>query len=111
MIEIRPHALYSRSDLALMLEGTGVNVDTFIGRLKPRKVFKMLFYGKDLLTALDQAPALAEPKQLVKTPAARNVRNRQQRKQGEGSRPAQPGSRLIQEFQKSGSESDVSETR
>ena len=60
MMEIKPNALYSRADLAKMLRDSGIDVDTFVGRLKPRKVFKALYYGADLLKALDAAPALKE---------------------------------------------------
>jgi len=60
MIRIERDALYSRADLAEMLEGFGLDVDTFIGRQRPRKVFKGLYYGRDLLAALDGAPALEQ---------------------------------------------------
>ena len=60
MIRIERDCLYSRADLSEMLNGSGIDVDTFIARLKPRKVFKALYYGADLLKALDEAPALKE---------------------------------------------------
>ena len=82
MIEIQPHCLYTRNDLVKMLEGHGIDVDTFISRCKPRKVFKCLFYGKDLLAALDAAPPL-DQRQSVRTHApAQNKGNRRLRKSG-----------------------------
>lgn len=71
MIEIKHNALYTRADLAEMLEGYGVDVDTFIGRIRPRKVFKCLFFGEDILQALRSAPALDERKRKA-LPAAGN---------------------------------------
>ena len=60
MIDLKPTALYSRSDLAAMLDGSGVDVDFFIRRLNARKVFKCLWSGRDLLAAYDDAKPLAE---------------------------------------------------
>lgn len=82
MIEINPHALYTRDDLAAMLKPAGVDVDHFIARLKPRKVFKMLFYGADILKALETAPSLAERDELptsVELPPPTNRGNRTRR--------------------------------
>ena len=80
MIEIKPNALYSRSDLAAMLEPAGVDVDHFINRLKPRKVFKMLWTGEDILAALRSAPALADRPEAPGLPMAANRGNRKRRK-------------------------------
>ncbi len=52
MIELKPNVLYTRADLAAMLEPAGVDVDFFIARIKARKVFKMLWLGEDILAAL-----------------------------------------------------------
>lgn len=60
MIELNPNTLYTRSDLAQMLEPAGVDVDTFLNRLGARKVFKQLWYGLDLLKAIETAPELQE---------------------------------------------------
>ena len=65
------NTLYTRSDLATLLDGSGVDVDTFVGRLKPRKVFRRLFLGRDLLNALDTAPALRE--ESTDSPASPNA--------------------------------------
>lgn len=48
VIELKPNCLYSRPDLATMLEPAGVDVVTFIARLRPRRVFKMLWMGEDI---------------------------------------------------------------
>ncbi len=58
MIEIRPHALYSRKDLIELLRPLGINADSFIARIRPRKVFRSAWFGRDLLDALADAPAL-----------------------------------------------------
>jgi hypothetical protein len=71
MIEIQPNALYSRSDLAAMLEGSGVDVDTFIARIKARKVFRMLWLGEDLLAAIRSAPALSDRSDSAELPEPR----------------------------------------
>ena len=99
MIEIKPNALYTRSDLAAMLEDTGVNVDTFIGRISPRKVFKMLYFGQDLLDALSEAPGLAEKKTPARSTRAGNRRvNSQKPKRTLGSPSDRAGARLRDEF-------------
>ena len=82
MLEIKPNALYTRSDLAALLEPAGVNVDHFIGRLKPRKVFKMIWFGEDILAALRNAQALPERDEnhtVAELPPAANRGNRKKR--------------------------------
>ena len=75
-----------------MLAPAGVDVDHFVARLQPRKVFKQLYYGADLLRALDTAPALAERPEGVAMPAASNRGNRTR---GRGStRGERPGAKL-----------------
>jgi hypothetical protein len=60
MIRIDGSTLYTRQDLAELLKDSGVDVDHFIGRIKCRKVFRMLWLGADILEAIRTAPALAE---------------------------------------------------
>jgi len=60
MIRIEASTLYTRQDLISLLDGSGVDPDFFIGKLKPRKRFRMLFWGQDLLDALAAAPILGE---------------------------------------------------
>ena len=43
-----------------MLGPAGIDVDTFIGRLRPRKVFRMAWFGEDLLAALRAASPLSD---------------------------------------------------
>jgi hypothetical protein len=71
MIEILPNALYTRADLAQILDGSGVDVDTFLGRIKSRKVFKSLWLGSDLLEAVRAAPALADRSDSANVPIRR----------------------------------------
>jgi hypothetical protein len=76
MILIQRDALYTRQDLAELLEPAGVDVDTFISKIKPRRVLRALYRGSDLLTAWDSAMELSEPMSL---PAAKNSGNRKRR--------------------------------
>ena len=64
MFEILEDGFYTRADLQRLLEGTGVNADTFVARLRPRKVFRCHHRGADLLEAWDRAPALKDLKLL-----------------------------------------------
>ena len=79
LIEINPNGLYTRSDLAALLSPCGVNVDHFIARIRPRKVFKRLWTGEDLLAALRAAHPLADRLDAPQLPAPANGGNRSQR--------------------------------
>lgn len=61
MIQFDWDSFYSRSDLAEMLGPHGVDVDHFISRLRPRRVFRALYRGSDILEAWDRATELSEP--------------------------------------------------
>ena len=76
MIEIKHNVLYSRADLAAMLDGSGVRVATFLGRLRPRKMFHGLYSGKDLLAALEKADPIVE--QGEERPAGRRPKDKLQ---------------------------------
>ena len=91
MIPIEPNTLYSRADLAVMLEPSGVDVDHFVCRLRPRKVFKMLWLGENILAVLHTAPALAEREAEVPLPASSS---RGSRKRRGSARASSPGSSL-----------------
>ena len=72
VVKIKPNYLYSRADLAAMLKPDKVDVDTFIARLKPRKVLRMVWFGEDILAALRSAPVLddqAESSKPLEAPA------------------------------------------
>lgn len=75
MIRIDPHSLYSRSDLEEMLRPLGIDPDGFIGRLKPRKRFRLAWWGEDLIEAIRRAPELSEPVP-IPTPKNRGGRRR-----------------------------------
>ena len=82
MIEILENGLYTRADLAELLGPLGIDADTFIGRLKPRRVFRMAWLGKHIVEAFDTAPALAERGDTSGSaglPAAQNRGNRTRR--------------------------------
>lgn len=61
MTRIDPCALYSRADLEAMLKPLGIDPDGFVSRLKPRKRFRLVWFGEDLLEAIRRAPELSEP--------------------------------------------------
>lgn len=96
MLRIDPLTLYTRSDLSAMLEGSGVDVDTFIARIKARKVFKMLWLGEDLLAAIRLAPALAERSDCPAVPKPKS--QARQRRQSATAPDTGPGSALLRAF-------------
>lgn len=52
MFEIKPHALYSKKDLAEALKDI-CHVETFIRGVKPERILKGVYYGKDIIRAID----------------------------------------------------------
>ena len=82
MLEIKGHAFYTRADLSAMLEPAGVDVDTFIARLRPRKVFHRVFWGEDIIEAMRKAPSLADKG------ADETVRQRVIKRRGRRRRPS-----------------------
>jgi len=60
MVRIDPDTLYSRADLQEALRPFGVDADTFVARIRPRRVFKAFLVGQDILNALATAPTLAD---------------------------------------------------
>ena len=73
MIRIEADVFYTRSDLADLLKPAGVDVDTFVGKLKPPKVFKQLYRGRDLLEAYENAVRPGEDRQ-VESPRSKTRR-------------------------------------
>jgi len=58
-LHIDPCGVYTRSALKeSVCDPIGVDVDLFVARLKPRKVFRAAWLGADLLEAWRSAPAL-----------------------------------------------------
>ncbi len=80
MIEIKPNCLYSRKDLGQMLARSGVDVDFFIARLKPRKIFRMLWLGTDILDALVNASPLSARQEDAEISIQKSNGNRRRRK-------------------------------
>ena len=83
MFKIEPDTFYSRADLAGMLDGSGVDVDFFIGRLKSRKVFRVLWRGADILRAYEEATDLQDRASAAKSVEPKNRGNRQPRRKSE----------------------------
>ena len=60
-VRIEPESAYTREALRrLVCEPLGMDVDRFLFRLRPRKVFRKAWLGHDLLEAWKAAPALGE---------------------------------------------------
>lgn len=53
---IEAETLYSRADLERELAGI-VEVETFLGKLRPRSVFRGCYLGADILAAMNAVPA------------------------------------------------------
>ena len=83
MFKIEPDTFYSRADLAAMLENTGLDTDTFIARLKARKVFRVLWRGADILRAYEEATELNDRAPAPKSVKPKNKGNRQPRRKSE----------------------------
>ena len=73
-LRIDANALYTRASLAALLDGTGVDVDTFTKRIAARKVFRMLWLGSDLLEAYRKAPELSDKPEAPPQPKGRKPR-------------------------------------
>ena len=58
MFEIHPNALYTRSDLETAFSEMGVDVDTFISKIKPKRISKAVYWGADLIEAINEAEPL-----------------------------------------------------
>lgn len=100
MLKIDPQALYTRSDLGEMLTGTGLDPDTFIARLRPRKKFKAVWFGEDLLEALRKAPTLSERSD--DSPIPKSPKRGERHGRGGSPRGDEPGEALLREFSRPG---------
>lgn len=69
MVKIDPTAFYTRGDLVQLFDGLKVDPDELISRIKPRKIHRFLWWGGDLIQAIENAPALTDTPAL---PAARS---------------------------------------
>jgi hypothetical protein len=81
-IRIEPNGIYTRDTLKAILDPVGIDVDFFIRRLKPKKVFRLAWFGVHLIEAWEQAPALYETKP---TPNGMNRGNRRGKGSSKGS--------------------------
>ena len=93
MIEMKPNALYTRSDLAEMLKPLGIDPDAWIRRIRPVKRFRQAWWGAYLIRAIEVAPALSE--QDGKVPVLPAARGRGGRR---GRMGHEPGKKLVQTF-------------
>lgn len=68
MVKIEPNAFYSRQDLVDLLDSVGIDADTFIARIRPRKIFRMAWWGEHLIDALRHTePLTVEEKPIPKS--------------------------------------------
>ena len=72
---IDPDTIYTRDDLAEAVSPFGINVATFLSRLRPKKVFKSGWLGSDILEAYRNAPPLGAPCELPHTQGSRPQRS------------------------------------
>lgn len=82
MTRIDPHTLYGRCDLEEMLRPLGIDPDGFIGRIKPRKRFRLAWWGEDLIEAIRNSRELSEP---VPIPTAKHGGGRKRKTGAKGS--------------------------
>ena len=80
---IDPDTIYSREALAEGLAPLGIDVDHFIRRTRPRRVFRMGWLGSDILTAIREAPALHAAAEI---PEPKNRGGRRKGKRGPAQR-------------------------
>jgi len=59
MFKIEEHALYSKRDLADALKDV-CHVETFLRRVRPNRVLKNVYYGRDILAALARLSSAGE---------------------------------------------------
>jgi hypothetical protein len=66
VFEIRPNVLYSLEDLEREL-GDAMTARQFVDAIHPAKRFKNLFWGHDLIAAIDLKPPLNEARSQCET--------------------------------------------
>lgn len=74
MIRIEPDTFYTKDDLETLLQGSGVSAQTFLSRIKPKRVLRMLWKGSDLLTAWDRASEIGQVEGRISSPKNRGGR-------------------------------------
>lgn len=81
MFEFKNEALYTKADLARFTDQAGLDVHHFLSRLKAPKRFKGLWWGRDILEALEKVPILGDQPQAVSL-APKNQGGRRKKKTG-----------------------------
>lgn len=81
MVKIEPNAFYSRQDLIDLLDSVGIDADTFIARVRPRKLFRMAWWGEHLIEALrNTEPLTGEEKPIPRSGITKRLKPRGQGK-------------------------------
>jgi hypothetical protein len=78
MFKIEEHALYSKRDLKDALKDV-CHVESFLRRVRPRRVMKQVYYGLDIINALERLSGATGEDELdfdAPTPARRCRVNR-----------------------------------
>ncbi len=75
-----PDTYYTKADIKVFCDSVGIDVETFLARLNPRKVFKCLYKGSDLNAAYDSAIPLEDgvrrPTQPIDLPHPREYKSK-----------------------------------
>lgn len=83
MVKIEPNAFYSRQDLIDLLDSVGIDADLFIARVRPRKLFRMAWWGEHLIDALRNTEALTtEEKPVPRSGITKRAKPKSQGKMG-----------------------------
>ncbi len=92
IFRIERDVLYSRAALAEALQGL-VDVDRFLMRLRPRKVFKNCYLGADLIRALEVAKPIGDDEETEPLTVRNGIRPGQSRRRvPKGLSPLDPSS-------------------
>ena len=60
MIELKPHALYSRQELIELLRPIGIDADGWLGKVRPARRFRKAYWGGDLIRAIETTTTLGQ---------------------------------------------------
>lgn len=77
-----PDTYYTKPDIKAFCDSVGIDVDTFLSRLNPRKVFKGLYKGSDLNAAYDGALPLEDGRKVVQPVDLPETRKRKSKPAG-----------------------------
>lgn len=94
MIKIDPNTFYSRKDLETLLAPYRLHVNTFIARVRPAKRFGSLFWGRDLIDAIDAAPLLREGRVETAAKVGQCLSSARTGDRGQGAKPRKSSGKI-----------------